>query len=134
MAGTNVLSEEAVTRARRLSPYDPMRFAMLAIHAVNASTMALPERAADLARLAAGQPNAHYHIIATAAVLNALAGHDAAAQRYVRRLRALRPSYNGADHFRVFPYQIKEHVALIRRGFELLGLPRTGGGACSPGS
>jgi hypothetical protein len=110
-----------------------MRFAMLAIHAVNASTMGLPERAADLAQLAAGQPNAHYHIIATAAVLNALAGHDAAAQKYVQRLRTLRPSYNSADHFRVFPYQIEEHVALIRRGFQLLGLPCTGGGACSPG-
>jgi TolB-like protein/DNA-binding winged helix-turn-helix (wHTH) protein/Tfp pilus assembly protein PilF len=128
MAGTNALSDEAVARARRLSPYDPMRFAMLAIHAVNASTMALPERAADLAQLAAGQPNAHYHIIATAALLNALAGRDAAAQKYVRRLRTLCPSYSSADHFRAFPFQIEEHVAVLRRGFQLLGLPPTDGG------
>ena len=56
---------------------------MLAIHAVNALAMGQNNRAGDLAQLAAGQPNAHYHIVATAALLNALAGRDVDAQKYV---------------------------------------------------
>jgi TolB-like protein/DNA-binding winged helix-turn-helix (wHTH) protein len=126
MAGNNALSDEVVARARRLSPYDPMSFAMLAIHAVNALAMGQNDRAADLAQLAAGQPNAHYHIVATAALLNALAGRDVDAQKYVHRLHELCPGYGSADHFRAFPFQAEEHVALFRRGFQLLGLPHTG--------
>jgi hypothetical protein len=79
-AGKNAVSDVSVTRAHRLSPYDPMRFAMLATRAINAAALCLHDHAADLAQLAAAQPNAHHHIIATAAVCHALAGRQDAAE------------------------------------------------------
>jgi hypothetical protein len=56
ISGRSVPSDEALTRARRLSPLDPIRFAMLATHAFNAATAGEHERAAELAQRAAGHP------------------------------------------------------------------------------
>jgi TolB-like protein/DNA-binding winged helix-turn-helix (wHTH) protein/Tfp pilus assembly protein PilF len=121
-AGKNVVSDVSVTRAHRLSPYDPMRFAMLATRAINAAALGLHDHAADLARLAAAQPNAHHHIIATAALCHALAGRQDAAENYTRRLHALHPAYCSTNFFRAFPYE-QGLQALLRKGFGLLGLP-----------
>ena len=121
-AGKNAVSDVSVTRAHRLSPYDPMRFAMLATRAINAAALGLHDHAADLAQLAAAQPNAHHHIIATAALCHSLAGRQDAAENYTRRLRALHPAYCSTNFFRAFPYE-QGLQALLRKGFGLLGLP-----------
>ncbi|QQS12648.1 MAG: winged helix-turn-helix domain-containing protein [Rhodospirillales bacterium] len=123
MAGTTGTSDEALAKALRLSPIDPMRFAMLATHAFNCVRSGEPERAADLARLAAAQPNAHYHIFAIAALCGALAGQRQDAGRHLRRLRGIRTDYTSADFFDAFPFQSEAHIAMFREGFKLIGIP-----------
>jgi TolB-like protein len=122
MIGRNVDSDEALVRARRLSPIDPMRFAMLATQAFNALMLGDLDRAATLAQLAAVEPNAHYHIIAIAALCNALAGRSAVADKYRKRLLTAHPNYTSADYFRAFPFRRDEHLANWRKGFRMIGL------------
>lgn len=124
MTGRTLPSDEALSTARRLSPIDPMRFAMLATHAFNGAITGDHARAAELAQRAAAQPNAHFHIVAIAALCSVLAGQRMAAETYTGRLRLLRPHYRGADFFEAFPFQAAAHIATFRKGFELLGLPR----------
>ena len=121
MTGRNMPSDDALMKARRLSPIDPMRFAMLATQAFNALMQGDQDRAAGLSHLAAAEPNAHYHIIAIAALCNALAGRNAAS-KYLHRLRVARPQYRSQDYFRAFPFQREGQIAIWRKGFELLGL------------
>ena len=122
ISGRSAPSDEALVRARRLSPLDPIQFAMLATRAFNAATSGEHERAADLAQRAAGHPNAHHHIVAIAALCNGLAGRKAGAEKYLKRLREQHPGYHSDDYFRAFPFRSADHVALFRKGFGLLGL------------
>lgn len=122
MMGQTAPSDEALARSRRLSPIDPMRFAMLATHAVNSAMAGNHARAVELAQLAAAQPHAPVHIFAVAAVCGALARNPRVVETHLRRLREARPGYRGRDFFRAFPFQSDDHAALFRRGFEELGL------------
>ena len=122
MIGEVDVSDQALLRSLRLSPIDPMRFAMLATRAFNAALSENETAAADLATLAAAQPNAHLHIFAIASVCSALAGRSEAAEGFARRLRKLRPTYGSADFFRAFPFQARASVELWRKGFRMIGL------------
>ncbi|MGE0768749.1 MAG: winged helix-turn-helix domain-containing protein [Hyphomicrobiaceae bacterium] len=122
MIGEAATSDQALLRSLRLSPIDPMRFAMLATRAFNAALSGNLADAADLATLAAAQPNAHLHILAIASVCNALAGRADAADGFAQRLRRLRSEYTSADFFRAFPFRTRASVELWRKGFRLIGL------------
>jgi TolB-like protein len=122
MLGRTAVSDDALARSRRLSPLDPMRFAMLATHAFNCAGEERHDRAVELARQAAAHPNAHHHIVAIAALCCALGSRPELAARYGERLRALRPGYRGSDFFRAFPFQSKRRIGLFRRGFRTLGM------------
>lgn len=121
MVGMVAPSDVALAKSRRLSPIDPMRFAMFAAHSFNALGAGDHERAAELARIAAAQPNAHYHIVAIAALCSALARREADADRYAVQLRMLQPAYSAADFFQAFPFQRREQLAVWECGFRLLG-------------
>jgi TolB-like protein len=125
MLGRTVVSAAALARSRRLSPLDPMRFAMLATHAFNSAIEERHDRAVELARQAAAHPNAHHHIIAIAALCCALGSRPALAARYRETLQAARPDYRASDFFRAFPFQSKRHVDLFRRGFKMLRVAAT---------
>jgi TolB-like protein len=122
MMGRNVPSDEALIKARRLSPIDPMRFAMVATQAFNALALSNHALAADLAELAAAEPNAHYHIVAVAAVCSALAGRKTAQVKFLRRLLTAHPRYSSQDYFRAFPFRRDADVTTWRKGFKLLEL------------
>lgn len=122
MIGEAEASDQALLRSLRLSPIDPMRFAMLATRAFNAALSGDAVRAADLATLAAAQPNAHFHILAIASICNALAGHAEVAAGFARRLRSNQPTYARVDFFRAFPFQANTSVQLWRKGFRMAGL------------
>lgn len=124
MVGRTLPSDAALAKARRLSPIDPMRFAMFAAHAFNAVGEGDYGRAAGFARIAAAQPNAHHHIVAIAGLCSALARRDSDAGRYAALLRELQPAYNAGDFFGAFPFQHGEQIAKWRKGFRLLGLAR----------
>lgn len=55
---------EATTTARKLSPFDPLQFAMLASRALAHVRLGEFEEAADWASRATSRPNAHVHILA----------------------------------------------------------------------
>jgi TolB-like protein/DNA-binding winged helix-turn-helix (wHTH) protein len=122
MTGANDTSDEALSRALRLSPVDPMRFAMLATGAFNAVLRGDVDRAADLATLAAAQPHAHFHILAIAAVCNAKARRSTVAENFTRRLRTLCPAYAVADFFSVFPFRPRAAVEAWHEGFRSIGI------------
>lgn len=120
-AGDTVRSIEKADRARRLSPYDPMSFAMLGVRGFSLALGGRYERAADVMAQAIRQPNAHYHMVAMAAVCDALAGRDAGARRNLARLLEARPGYGKREFLRAFQFRQPAHTALIDDAFRRLG-------------
>jgi TolB-like protein len=116
-AGLTEESQEAVTRAQRLSPFDPMRFAMMALKSMNLVRLGAEGEAAELVSQAVEESNAHFHILAIAAVVFDAAGKPAQSADYLARLRAIRPGYDYAAYVRAFPLYGAEDIASARRVF-----------------
>lgn len=110
-------AQVAVTRAQRLSPYDPMRFAMLAMKAMNLVGLGAYEEAADLIAKAVEESNAHYHILGIAAFVFDAAEKPAQSQAYLARLRAIRPEYSSETYLRAFPLFRAEDISRTKRVF-----------------
>jgi TolB-like protein len=117
LAGLMEEGLESVGRAERLSPYDPMRFAMFAIKAMQFVSMGATDEATDLAVRAVKESNAHFHILAIAAHVFAQAGRPADSAEYLRRLHAIRPGYDAETYLRAFPLFRSEDVEVARRVF-----------------
>jgi len=120
-AGDTVHSIEMADKARRLSPYDPMSFAMIGVRGFSMALNGHYDQAAELMALSVRQPNAHYHMSAMAAVCDALAGDETAAQRNFGRLLEARPGYGVSDFLRAFQFQKPAHTKLIGSAFQRLG-------------
>lgn len=118
--GESDTSNEIVGRARRLSPYDAMTFAMYAVRAQNLAFLGNHADAARYATRAASQPNAHYHVTAIAAFCNMLAEDFSAAAGYYRRLKAIRPDYSGETYLTAFRHRREANARLVRRTFKAL--------------
>lgn len=118
--GEQARSLESNGKARRLSPYDAMTFAMYACYAANLKFLGRYGEAADYATRAARQPNTHYHVVAIAAVCNMLAERREAAKTHYARLLAAHPGYTWADYLKAFKHRPAEHCTLIRRAFSQL--------------
>ena len=118
--GDAMLSNEIVARARRLSPYDAMTFAMYAVRAQNLAFMGEHTEAARYAARAARQPNAHYHVIAIAAFCSMLAGDPGAAKHHYSRLKAIRPDYSSDAYLTAFRHRRERNARLVRRTFRAL--------------
>ena len=116
-----VRSIEMADRARRLSPYDPMSFAMLGVRGFSLAMTGQYDQAAETLALAIRQPNAHYHLLAMAAVCDALAGHEADARRNLGRLLEARPGYGESEFLRAFQFRQPAHTQLIGDAFRRLG-------------
>ena len=120
--GSSELGIQASDIARRLSPCDPLRFAMLSVKANCLAQMGRYDEAVDWVVRAARQPNAHHHILAIAAYCTSLADRDDLAREYLGRLQAAQPDYTVSDFFQAFPIRQPEHIALIREGFRKAGI------------
>src|SRR3546814_11633594 len=88
-AGDTVRAIEMADKARRLSPYDPMSFAMIGVRGFSLALDGRHDEAVETLAMAIRQPNAHYHLVALAAVCDAFAGRDAEARRNLGRLRVI---------------------------------------------
>jgi TolB-like protein/DNA-binding winged helix-turn-helix (wHTH) protein len=119
-AGDITRSVEMADRARRLSPYDPMSFAMIGVRGFSLAMTGQFDQAADIMAISIRQPNAHYHMIAMAAVCDALAGRVNAARRNLERLQRARPGYGVGDFLRAFLFQQPAHTKLIASAFRHL--------------
>lgn len=124
--GDSARSNGSVARARRLSPYDAMTFAMYAVRAQNLLFQGEYETAARFAARAAQQPNAHYHVVAIAAVCSIMSGQSQAAAELMQRLRAQRPNYSAQDYLKAFNHRPRANVALVHQAFKRLGQARPG--------
>lgn len=113
-------SNEVVAKARRLSPYDPLTFAMFAVRAQNLAVVGNYAEAAALASRAARQPNAHYQVTAIGAYCSLLAGREQTAKDLYARVLSVRPTYTAKDFFRAFPMQNDTQIAVIDRTFRRL--------------
>jgi TolB-like protein len=120
-AGDTVHSIEMADKARRLSPYDPMSFAMIGVRGFSLALNGHYDQAAELMALSVRQPNAHYHMSAMAAVCDVLAGDETAARRNFGRLLEARPGYGERDFLRAFQFQKPAHTKLIGSAFQRLG-------------
>ncbi len=121
-AGDSTRGIEAADTARRLSPYDPIRFAMLSVRANCLVQLGELDEAVEWVVRAARQPNAHYHIHAIATYCTALAGRTDLTERYKEKLLASRPDYSVKDFLLAFPLKEPAHVELVREGLKKAGL------------
>lgn len=120
--GSSESGIESADIARRLSPYDPLRFAMLSVRANCLVQLGQFDEAADWVVRAARQPNAHHHIVAIAAYCTGLAGRTDLARQFLKRLQDVRPDYRMEDFLLAFPLREKAHIELVRDGFAKAGL------------
>jgi DNA-binding SARP family transcriptional activator len=91
--------------SRRLSPCDPLMFAMLGVRAISQARLGQYEEAAEWAIKAAARPNAHQHIMAIAALTLGLADRVPEAHQYAKKIRARVPNYAMTDFLAAFRLQ-----------------------------
>jgi len=119
--GDNEGSNQMLDSARRLSPYDPMSYAMLGVQAVNNAMLGRYYDAAELSVRGAILLTWTCQMFpAIAAYCNVLAGRDDVAAKYFGKLQDTRPGYSSSDYFRAFPHQRKDDVRKITEAFEAL--------------
>lgn len=114
-------SDAHAALALRLSPLDPLRYAMLGVRAVSALLLGEHHRAADLAEAAARSPGAHKHIAVIAAVAAQADGRLEQAARWIARARQMDPAVSPASFFRSFPFVRSAGRETIERSFRELG-------------
>ncbi len=108
--------------ALRLSPLDPLRYAMIAVRSLNALMGGDYERAARLGEQAARSPGAHKHISVIAALGDRLAGRDDSARQWIARARAQDPDLTAAVFLRSFPFAPSAGRETIEGALRELGL------------
>lgn len=119
--GEHEASNEIIASARRLSPFDPMSYAMLGVEATNRALLGEVKRAAELSVRGAGLQAFKCQMFPViAAVCNSLAGRKKLAATYYRQLQQSRPGYTESDYFRAFPHQHESDAATIGCAFDAM--------------
>jgi TolB-like protein len=119
--GDPVLAVSSADDARRLSPFDPMLFAMLASRAMALARLGRFDEAADWAVNGAARPNAHAQILAITAYTLALAGRLDEGRAYLARIRQTLPDY-GVDDFLAAMHLGPEGERLYREAAKRIGI------------
>ncbi len=122
LAGGALEGRKHVDLAMRLSPLDPLYYAMLGTRAFTHMAESDDAEAAAWAERAARSPGAHVLIAMIAAVAQELAGDRRGAERWVANVRERNAGLTREDFFRAFPMQpaaMRSRVseALARLGF-----------------
>jgi TolB-like protein/DNA-binding winged helix-turn-helix (wHTH) protein/Tfp pilus assembly protein PilF len=100
--GDPTLALSSADYSHRLSPYDPMLFASLAVRALALARLGRFEEAADFGARAAARPNAHEQALAVAAYTAMLAGRRDEARTYLAQIHQLQPGYGVEDMLSAF--------------------------------
>ncbi|HSP97810.1 MAG TPA: winged helix-turn-helix domain-containing protein [Candidatus Dormibacteraeota bacterium] len=103
LAGHGVEGRAHVDLAMRLSPLDPLYYAMLGTRAFAHFALGEDPAAAEWAERAAVSPGAHVLIAMIAVAAQALGGDEARAASWAANVRARNPALGRADFFRSFP-------------------------------
>jgi TolB-like protein/DNA-binding CsgD family transcriptional regulator len=94
----------AADYSRRLSPFDPLLFAMLGARAMALVRLGAYEEAANWAVKGATRPNAHVHVVAIAALCLAMAERQDEAQGFAALIRQTVPGYAIGDFLAAFHF------------------------------
>jgi TolB-like protein/Flp pilus assembly protein TadD len=113
-------SIEAADYSRRLSPFDPLQFGMLASRAMAQVRLGQVQEAAEWAVRAATRPNAHIHILGIAALCLAVANRLEEARSFAKQARQQQSSYSVHDWLSAFRFE-PEAAELFRRSAERIG-------------
>jgi TolB-like protein len=108
--------------ARRLSPFDPLMFAMTSSRAMTLALGGQVEEGAQLAVSATQQPNAHFHIFAIAAACLEMAGQHERAMEQMAKAKARHPGYSVEVFFRSFPHKLAARRQLLDASLRRAGL------------
>ena len=122
IAGRGLEARALVDLAMRLSPLDPLYYAMLGTRAFTHTMLGEDVEAADWAEQAARSPGAHVLIAMIAVSTSALANNHARAAWWAENVRSRNPTLTREDFFRAFPIRSAETrnriaLALARFGF-----------------
>lgn len=105
LAERSIESRRHVDLAMRLSPLDPLHYAMLGTRAFTHMMQGEDAEAAAWAERAARSPDAHVLIAMIAMVAHALAGNNTHAAAWSGNVRSRNPALGREDFFRAFPMQ-----------------------------
>ncbi|WP_177176003.1 winged helix-turn-helix domain-containing tetratricopeptide repeat protein [Sphingopyxis sp. YR583] len=115
-------SDENARLALRLSPLDPLRYAMLGVRSVSALMRGDHQSALEWGERAAQSPGAHKHIAVIAAIAAEAAGHHERAAQWIARARQLDPQVSQATFLRSFPFAATTGREVIERTLQATGL------------
>jgi DNA-binding SARP family transcriptional activator len=123
--GDPTVAIETTDYSRKLSPFDPLLFAMMASRALAHVRRGELSQAAEWAVKAAGRPNAHAHILAIAALCLALSDRRDEARQFVERIRERVPRYSVEHFLRAFSFD-RDTEAMFRRAASQIGFGEGG--------
>ncbi len=121
LAGSAREGRGHVDLAMRLSPLDPLYYAMLATRAFTHIAEGDYADAAVWVERAARSPGAHVLIAMIAAAAQALAGHEMLAQAWASNVRERNPLLTHEDFFRAFPMRSEAMRSAVSAALERLG-------------
>jgi DNA-binding SARP family transcriptional activator/Flp pilus assembly protein TadD len=120
-SGDPAAAIRASDHSRRLSPFDPLLFAMLASRAIAHVRLGQLDEAAVWAVNAINRPNAHIHVRAIAAHCLAAAGRVAEARSVTALIHAEHPNYRVDDYLTAFRFS-PDAAALFRQSAKMIGI------------
>ena len=121
LAGSAAEGRTHVDLAMRLSPIDPLYYAMMATRSFTHMVLAQDAEAADWADRAARSPGAHVLIAMIAAVAQAMNGNTPRAREWAANVRERSRSLGREDFFRAFPLKTDAVRLRVSRALSDLG-------------
>jgi len=121
LAGRGLEGRANVDLAMRLSPLDPLHYAMLGTRGFTHMLLGEDAVAAQWVERAARSPGAHVLIAMIAAVAHVLAGDDARAAAWSANVRERNASLTRDDFFRAFPIKSEATRARVSGALARLG-------------
>ena len=121
LAGRGLEGRGHVDLAMRLSPLDPLYYAMLGTRAFTHMVVGEDAAAAAWAERAARAPGAHVLIAMIACATQAIVGDDSRASEWAANVRSRNPVLARADFFRSFPMKSEVTKARLAGALERFG-------------
>ena len=121
MAGSALDAREHVDLAMRLSPLDPLHYAMLGARGLTHTVLGEDAEAVEWAERAARSPGAHPLIAMIAAATHMLAGNETMAKAWAEDVRRRSPQLRREDFFRSFPMKIDAMRARVSSALAAVG-------------
>jgi DNA-binding winged helix-turn-helix (wHTH) protein/tetratricopeptide (TPR) repeat protein len=121
LAGRGVEGRAHVDLAMRLSPLDPLSYAMVGTRALSHMAEREDADAAEWAERAARMPNAHALIAMIATAAHALAGNDVSAAAWAADVAQRHPALTREDFFRCFPIKAEAMRTRVSSALERFG-------------